>query len=232
MRSALGLAVTVWGIAALAQTVHDASRGLEPAFQAIVQSIAERGWIGYSITGVKGDQEQVLFRVEGRQVREIRVPSHEWRGLDMRPQHVINGVQPADSVRMLDAYVRGNERRLAHAALAAIAMHKDAGADVALDRYLAPSEAEDLRRQTAFWLGAQRGPQGVERLKRVIRDDPSERVREHAVFALSISKDQAALPALLELVRSEKNPHLRKRAMFWLTQSKDPRATDFINSLF
>jgi HEAT repeat protein len=130
----------------------------------------------------------------------------------------LTGVNAAQSVALLEPYAAGPDRRLMNAATAALAIHKDPAADAALDRLSAPSQAEDTRRQAAFWLGNARGRHGYESLLRILRDDPSDRVREHAVFALTQSKETDGIPTVVKIAHDDKSVRVRSQALFWLAQ--------------
>ena len=63
----------------------------------------------------------------------------------------------------------------------------------ARSKVLPPGQPDHLREHAAFWLGAARGRQGYEALRRLLRDDPSDHFREKAVFALYVSKEPEAV---------------------------------------
>lgn len=161
----------------------------------------------------------VLFRVENRQVGKMRTVSMDCTvdagGLQF---FWLTGVNAGQSVGMLEKIASGADRRIMNAAMAAIAMHRDAAADAALDRMSAPNQSEEMRRQAAFWLGNARGRHGYESLLRILRDDPSDKVREHAVFALTESKEAGAVPAVVKVAHDDKSVRVRSQALFWLAQ--------------
>jgi HEAT repeats len=161
----------------------------------------------------------VFFRVENKQVDKIRTFSIDCAidagGL---PFFWLTGVNPAQSVALLEPFASLTERRMMNNVVSAIALHRDASADAALDRFSAPSEPEETRRQATFWLGNARGRHGYESLLRILRDDPSDRVREHAVFALTQSKEPEAIPAVVRVAHEDKSTRVRGQALFWLAQ--------------
>src|SRR2546430_17709260 len=67
-----------------------------------------------------------------------------------------------ESVALLTTYVQGAEferhehRNIGNGALTAIALHADASADRAMDSFVKPDQRDELRKQAAFWLGADR----------------------------------------------------------------------------
>lgn len=169
----------------------------------------------------------VLFRVENKQVQKIRSFSIDCNvdggGL---PFIWLTGVNPAQSVAMLETMAAGADRRMMHGALSAIAMHRDPVADAALDRLSGASQDEDTRRQAAFWLGNARGRHGYESLARILKEDSSDRVRENAVAGLAQSKEGGAIPALVAAARDDKSPRVRERALFWLAQKAERQISE------
>jgi hypothetical protein len=72
----------------------------------------------------------------------------------------------------------GRRDKVTDSALMAIAVHEGPAADDVLERFLAPSQTERIRKKTAFWMGNMRGRRGYEALSRLVREDPSDKVRE------------------------------------------------------
>lgn len=162
----------------------------------------------------------VFFRIENRQVDKIRTFSIDC-AIDAGgvPFFWLTGVNPAQSVALLEPFsASAQERRVSNAAITVIALDRDPSADAALDRFSAPSQPEEMRREAAFWLGRARGRHGYESVLRILRDDPSDRVRERAVVALSQSKEPDAMPALVRIAREDKSTRVRGQALFWLAQ--------------
>lgn len=166
----------------------------------------------------------VLFRVEQKRVTKIRSFSADCT-LDAGglPFFWLTGVRPAQSVALLESFVKASDgakedARLADSAIAAIAMHRDNSADAAFDRFAAPTAPERLRRKATFWLGNAGGRHGYEVLMRVVRDDPSDRVREAAIFGLTQSQEPAAVNAIVGVAKEDRSPRVRGQALFWLAQ--------------
>ena len=165
----------------------------------------------------------LFFRIENRQVEKIRSFSMDCNvdagGLTV---YWLTGARPAQSVALLESLLPLSdarpERRLSNSIISAIAFHRDAAADSALDRLTVASQPEETRRQAAFWLGNARGRHGYESLLGILRNDPSDRVREHAIFALTQSKEAGAIPAIVREVHDDKSPRVRSQALFWLAQ--------------
>lgn len=164
----------------------------------------------------------VLYRVEQKQVGKLRTftPDCAIDGGGL-PFFWLTDVKPAESITLLETMIKmdiGGRPRLANTAVSAIAMHRDAAADAALDRCVAPTQTEEVRRQAAFWLGNARGRHGFEVLNRLVREDPSDRVREHAIFALTQSKEPEAMNAIVRAAHDDANARVRGQALFWLAQ--------------
>ena len=161
-----------------AQTdTRSAAAGLDAAFRALVAAPPQPAWIGYSVPAVRTwhmgcdvvrdgnvvtgvvhleppDQVVVLsLRVEGNAVVSVRAVSPDCEidagGL---PLHWLSDVAPAQSVALLASFAPAQT-----GAISAIAMHADAAAEAALDRFLAPSQPLSLRERAVSCLGWARG---------------------------------------------------------------------------
>ena len=177
----------------------------------------------------------VLFRLEAKKVMRIRVASEDC-SLDAGglPFVWLTGVKPAESVALLEPYVRGadfesrGDHGLGHGALTAIALHADASADRAFESFVKPEQREELRRQAAFWLGAARGKTGLTVLENMARTDPSSDVRAHVTFALSVSHEAGALDEMIRMAHDDASSHVRGQALFWLAQKAGKKAVGTI----
>jgi hypothetical protein len=173
----------------------------------------------------------VFYRVEGKQVGKIRTFSMDCN-IDAGGLQVfwLTGVNAAESVALLESLMPTTDfredRRMVDNAISAIALHKDPAADAALDRNVAASKPEQVRRQAAFWLGNARGPHGYQTLTRLLREDASEAVREHAVTALAQSKEPGAISTILTVARDDKSAKVRGQALFWLAQRAEARISE------
>jgi HEAT repeats len=173
----------------------------------------------------------ILFRAENKKIMKLRVVSAECTvdagGL---PFVWLTGVKPADSVAFLTNYVRsenfseGDDRKLGRESLTAIALHADESADRALESFVRPAEREELRKQTAFWLGEARGKAGLATLQQMAKSDPSTEVRAHVTFALSVSREPAALDEMIRMAKDDESSHVRGQALFWLAQKAGKKA--------
>lgn len=185
----------------------------------------------------------VMFRAVDKSVEKIRTFSEDCSidagGLTV---YWLTDVKPAESVALLASFVRAGgpadreteaehaARRRADAALAAIALHADASADATLESFIAPSQSEWLRGQTAFWLGSARERRGYEVLKRMAREDPSDRVRDKVAFALSVSKVPESVDTMITMARNDESKRVRGQALFWLGQKAGKKAVQAITA--
>jgi hypothetical protein len=167
----------------------------------------------------------VLVRVENSTIERFQITSPDCR-LDAGglPFYWIENVPAAQSVAWLKAQAEQTGGRK-DSAIFAIALHKDASADRALDELSAPPASDAVREKTAFWLGQTRGAKGVARLRAMLASDPSPKVRERAIFALSQSRDPEGIRTVIEEARNDKDPHVRGQALFWLAQKAGNRET-------
>ena len=176
---------------------------------------------------LEGSREiAVLFRAENHEIKKIRVASTECT-LDAGglPFVWVTNVKPSESVAFLSTFVR-NERadfrdsddRHGHQALSAIALHADDSGESALESFVQPSMPEELRKQTAFWLGEARGKAGFLALQKMAKSDPSSEVRSQVTFALSVSREPGAVDEMIRMAHDDESTHVRGQALFWLAQ--------------
>jgi HEAT repeat protein len=191
---------------------------------------------GNGSTKLEGGRELiVLFRLEAKQVVQIRVASEDCT-LDAGglPFVWLTGVKAPESVALLATYVGSadfdghGEHRIGNGALTAIAFHADASADRALESFVKPDQREQLRKQAAFWMGAARGKAGLDALQRMAKNDPSSDVRAHVAFALSVSHETAALDEMIRMAHDDTSAHVRGQALFWLAQKAGNKAVGTI----
>lgn len=175
----------------------------------------------------------VLARVADGQVERVRSFSGDCP-LDAggRTVRVIDGVSADASVRWLAGLVRAgapadaanddegdrDERRVSHAALAAIAATAGPAAGAALDGFAAPSQPSALRRRAIFWIGQARGEAGFRTLRTLLERENDSRIRRAVVQAMSRSKSADATPALLAIAKNDADAATRGEALFWLAQ--------------
>jgi HEAT repeat protein len=189
--------------------------------------------VGKNIVRLEGsDRMVVLFRVLDRAVDRIRVFSEDCE-LDAGGKTItwLEGVRPADSIALLESFASppdGRRDRIVDSAISAIALHGDAGADASLERLVAVSQPEAVRKKVTFWLGNARGARGLATLRRVLQNDPSGDVQKSAVFGVSQSKETGAQDILIGLAKNDPNPRIRGEALFWLAQKAGTKVASTI----
>jgi hypothetical protein len=205
-----------------------ASCGLEPSSSTTRRDPAQPAQMQNPVRLEGPDSVLVLYRVEDRAVQRIRILSPDCE-LDAggRALQWLDGVTPADSVKLLSTFVNRADvksDRLTDAAISAIAMHRDAAADAELERLAARDLPEYVRKKVTFWLGNARGRRGFEAVKTIARGDPSVEVRKSAMSGLAQSADAQAVPELVRFAREDASPAVRGEAIFWLAQKAGQRA--------
>jgi hypothetical protein len=225
------------------------SAGLEREFQSLLSAQPQPAWIGYAVPSISSynlgcdyvssgdrtapgvvhleppDQAVMLFRVVGGAVDRIRVLSPDCN-IDAGgvPVHWLTGILPAESVALLSSIDRNQ-------AVMAIAMHADGAADAALEKLVAGTEPDAVRRRAAFWIGAARGRHGLDVVKQLLATDPSPAVRERAIVGLSGSREPEAVDLLISTARQDREVRVRRQAMNAIGRSRDPRARAFLENV-
>jgi hypothetical protein len=174
----------------------------------------------------------VLLRVDHGAITKVRPVNAGCRlNASGVPFTWITGVQPEDSVRYLGQLAgQATENRVLDGALASIAQHATPTATGELTTLASSPNSTRLREKAAFWLGAERGHDGLLALEKLIRSEQAPKLREKLAFDLSINKDPAAVNDLLALAKSDSNPGVRGQAMFWLGQKAGKRATEALTN--
>jgi hypothetical protein len=214
-----------------------ATCGLEPADRAARTADASPRPVQPPIRLEGADTMVVLFRVEEKAVQKVRMFSPDCE-LDAggRAVHWLEGVNPADSVKLLSSLLTTSSGasgadKLRGGAMAALAMHRE---DVALPVLLSLARQDPntrVRGDALFWLAETAGRKVSAEITAAIENDPDTDVKKRAVFALSQMPRDEGVPLLINVAKTNKNPAVRKQAMFWLGQSKDPRALDFFTQI-
>jgi HEAT repeat protein len=169
----------------------------------------------------------VLYRVEEKAVQKVRIFSPDCE-LDAggRAIHWLEGVNPADSIKLLSSMVSGTDK-VRSGAMSALAMHRDEVAVPALLSLARHDASTKVRGDALFWLAQTAGRKVAPEITAAIDNDPDTDVKKRAVFALSQLPRDEGVPLLIKVAKTNQNPAVRKQAMFWLGQSKDQRALDF-----
>ena len=179
----------------------------------------------------------VLLRAENGKISKIRVFSTACV-VDASGMNVLwlENVKGTESVALLEQFVAGGKSSaeeeqhdsVSKSALMAIALHSDAAAGRTLESFVAPDRPEWLRKETAFWLGAARGSDGLRMLQNMAHHDSSSRVREQVTFALSVSDQPGALAEMIRMAHEDQSSHVRGQALFWLAQKAGKKAASAI----
>lgn len=140
----------------------------------------------------------------------------------------LEGVQPEESVRYLQAVGRSDSSRktdLHEEVIGAVALHRNAAAvEVLTDFATSDRYPADTRENALFWLGQARGRAGYEVVARVLREEKDDDIREKALFALSESPVPEAGETLLGAARTDRSSDVRSEALFWLAQMDHGKA--------
>lgn len=173
----------------------------------------------------------VLLRLEQGVVAKIRTANAGCRlNAGGVPFTWLTGVNPDDSIRYLAQLAgQGTDKQPAEGALAAIAMHASPSATSTLAG-LAASSNTLLREKAAFWLGAERGHDGLLVLQKLVHTEQDAKLREKLAFDISINHDPAATDELLAMAKSDADPRVRGQAIFWLAQKAGKKASAAITS--
>lgn len=167
----------------------------------------------------------VLLRVAGGKVERIyAVDAGCTVDAGGRAVHLYSGVDPRQSLELLEGVAADATRRLVHETLHAIAVHAEPAADDFLERVARGELGGDAAKQAVFWLGAARGQRGFEILRRLARSEDDPGLREKIAFAYYVSGVPEAVDALVDLARHDGHAQVRRQALFWLAQEAGQRA--------
>lgn len=169
----------------------------------------------------------ILFRAAGGTLQKVRVFSVDCE-LDAGGLPVVwlTGVSPAESVSLLAGLVRRDNsasEASGQSTLMALALHADPSAEQELEKFVAAGQPGPLRKRAAFWLGAARGDQGFQVLRRLLQSESDQAFRRELVFPVSLGRNPQAVETLIQLARNDGSPEVRKQAMFWLGQKAGSR---------
>jgi HEAT repeat protein len=170
----------------------------------------------------------VLVRIDRGGVDKIRFIGTGCR-LDAGglPFTWLTDTKPDDSVAWLSTLVTAENKRRTDEALAAVAMHETGKATVALAGFTSSSNPLWLREKAGFWLGAERGHDGLLALEKLM-GDPDAEFRKKLSFDLSVNHDAAAIDDLIHLAKSDKDTGVREQAIFWVAQKAGKKAIEML----
>src|SRR6201996_9260063 len=151
----------------------------------------------------------------------------------------LTGVQPEDSAAFLGklgqngAALRDGGAGHGGAVdenLAALSMHATPRATEVLVSLASTESSPWLREKAAFWLGAQRGHEGLLALRQLVHSEQDARLREKLTFDISINSDPGATDDLIQLAKSDADSRVRSQALFWLAQKAGKKAIGALNA--
>lgn len=166
----------------------------------------------------------MLRAVEGH-VERLRLFSDDCQ-LDAggRTVYWLDGVSPQESLKYLEtlsdqgALNVDAQRALVNAAIRAIALHRDPGADAILDRIAAGDGETSVRRQAGNQLGSLRGAHGFDTLRRLVETEKQADLRRSFVTALGQTAQPRTPEVLLGLARDDTDAKVRGEAVYWYTR--------------
>ena len=186
--------------------------------------------------------DDVLFRFDHGEITKTRVvPVGCTLDAGGVPFEWLTDVQPEESAALLGklaqnaAALRDNAAGHGHGGavdenLAALSMHATPRATEVLASLASAESSAYLREKAAFWLGAQRGHDGLLALRQLVRSEQDGKLREKLAFDLSINADPGAIDDLIQLAKSDADSRVRAQALFWLAQKAGKKAIGALNA--
>ena len=184
-------------------------------------------------TSAHGDETgqivYVLLRLSDGNVSKVRLaPAGCTLNAGGLPLQWLTGVQPDDSVAFLGQiaakHAEGGRDKLVDESLVAVSMHATPKATGVLATLASPPNTAYLREKAAFWLGAQRGHDGLAALQQLVAKEQDPKLREKLAFDLSINSDPGAADELIHMAKSDADSGVRGQALFWLAQKAGKKA--------
>jgi HEAT repeat protein len=176
----------------------------------------------------------VLLRLDHGEVTKTRtVPVGCALDAGGVPFEWLTNVAPEDSVALLGKLAQNaaavRDRRVDEN-LAALSSHATPRATEVLLSLASPDSIAYLREKAAFWLGAQRGHEGLMALRQLVQREQDGKLREKLAFDLSINSDPGAMDDLVQLAKSDADSRVRSQALFWLAQKAGKKAIGTLNA--
>ena len=182
----------------------------------------------------------VLFRLDRGEVTKTRVvPVGCTLDAGGVPFEWLTGVQPEESAAYLGKLAKdaaalrdGGAGRggAVDENLAALSMHATPRATEVLVSLASAESSTYLREKAAFWLGAQRGHEGLMALRQLVRSEQDAKLREKLTFDISINSDPGATDDLIQLAKLDADSRVRSQALFWLAQKAGKKAISTLNA--
>ncbi len=182
----------------------------------------------------------VLFRLDHGEVTKTRVvPVGCTLDAGGVPFEWLTDVQPEESAALLGKLAQNaaalrdsgaGRGRAIDENLAALSIHATPRATEVLLSLASPESSAYLREKAAFWLGAQRGHEGLLALRQLVRSEQDGKLREKLTFDLSINADPGAIDDLIQMAKSDADSRVRAQALFWLAQKAGKKAIGTLNA--
>ena len=182
----------------------------------------------------------VLFRLDRGEVTKTRVvPVGCTLDAGGVPFEWLTGVQPEESATFLGKLAKdaaalrdggGGRGGSVDENLAALSMHATPRATEVLVLLASAESSTYLREKAAFWLGAQRGHEGLLALRQLVRSEQDAKLREKLTFDISINSDPGATDDLIQLAKLDADSRVRSQALFWLAQKAGKKAISTLNA--
>jgi len=140
-----------------------------------------------------------------------------------RSLYWLNGVTPAESLRWLDTFTtldKGDRlsmtarKDLANTAVGTIARHRDAAADVILDRIATKDLDASLRQQAQSSLGTLRGAHGFATLRTLLATERTQENRRRLVTAIGATREPGTVDVLRGLLK-DSDDNVRGEAVYY-----------------
>jgi HEAT repeat protein len=176
----------------------------------------------------------VLLRLDHGEVARTRLaPAGCTLDAGGVPFEWLTDVPPEDSAVFLGklAESAADQRgRAVEENLVALSMHATPRATDVLASLAGPENSVYLREKAAFWLGAQRGHDGLLALRRLLQSEQDSKLRQKLAFDLSINSDPGAIDDLMVMAKSDTDSGVRGQALFWLAQKAGKKAVGALHA--
>ena len=182
----------------------------------------------------------VLLRLDHGEVTKTRaVPVGCTLDAGGVPFEWLTNVQPEESAAFLGKLAQnaaalrdggGGHGGAVDENLAALSTHATPRATEVLVSLASSQSGAWLREKAAFWLGAQRGHEGLLALRQLMHSEQDAKLREKLTFDISINSDPGATDDLIQLAKSDADSRVRSQALFWLAQKAGKRAIGTLNA--
>ena len=176
----------------------------------------------------------VLLRLDHGEVARVRMTQ---AGCVLNaggvPFEWLSDVRPEESAAFLGNLAKGAAAvrgRLVEDSLVVLSMHATPKATAILAALAGDGNSTYLRQKAAFWLGAQRGHDGLVILRELLQSEQDSELRKKLVFDISINPDPAVTDDLIGMAKSDPDSRVREQAIFWLAQKAGKKAIGALNA--